>query len=1181
MSVIRIAFSDKEDTLVFPRRRSTHVVVSHTESPGLCFSHVRWTYAQVVARFNGHLKNTWVLRDVHIVDHDVVVLMALLRLSWSHASLYVVLLSPSRKASEKWAKYIAGGVDGKDPQSLPLLPQPQMQERTTIQYAPLTSLVYLATWLHNQYLKGDVLVFTASCAQKDHVVHQLKANVNYTVVSIHNNHVPFSRTGPRILVGTYTMDFLLSCVDVTRRIQHVVDFGTIRRIRQDTGNDWEETFITETMALRRFQVAGSNAPGICLRMYHESSLRKDVFATHHLHHDLCRAKLKTRCGDTVFQDLPVSLSIRPCMTLPIANLMNLLDVEMPVAKIIFKGSCELGVAVAAVVARHPGVSVEKNYQECKLGKMPPSVYLHIQKWATRLGKSRHHILKLFRVSSWKDTVLPLICYGYSTTMAVHTKIRGLCIDTTTGDVLTWKNADTTTSTLVYTHRLDNHILSMVPVEDGDTMPVSVWKSRATSPLRLKNELQKDAVQAYFQDRHVVASWISDTEIQLWYGKRLSHDDVDTLIQEWTEGMKKKNMDMPLLVPLNQGMHLIFTAGLRFSDAITTNDFIVVGFEPDFVTYQELLYLNTVTGNWCADKPALVLPKRDIAQQLWTHLDNMFIRPLKDEYKEDVFHKPTVSAKIVVRTYTGKSTGHALICSLNKTWVSAIQDAWGWEITSDNNWVSAHGPLKYMTRVSNIPVHMDEIDIAELLQLEPHDVVLERTTEGIGRRPLPCVMNFFHRVNPLGILKTSRASQYYELSMDIREQDVERIVSLVYDTLPMRNQVVNQPFRVFWLVSTSNGSHPPRGLSRSTKPIRIERIGCVKNELDLVRFAFTCKNDEAERITPSFAWLPSLYAPWITVDLPGVESTPHRPLFRIYGTQRQKEQTRRALLELASHPPPPDKDYDTCPICFEPHAFFKLNICGCAFCVVCLATTFENACLEPDFTGEMLCPSCRERVATQDLEQLVTTPALTTFAKKVARFLSSRIPHVVKECPARCGTFGRTFPQGNIFVCLECRQDWCVTCSEILGRAVKSHKGFCAKQVDTPFWKDFATEALEAGAKACPGCETFMVKDGGCNHITCKAPHCQTHFCWKCAQAYSHQQTSPHAKGIIVDVQDKVVVISILPETWEPPCMAPCPTMVHYKREFAQNMLLENETLQKNAKVWVYSYIYDHMDACIA
>jgi hypothetical protein len=1181
MSVVRIALSDNEQTLVFPcRRRSTHIV-SHLESPGISLTHERWTYAQVVARFNGHLKNTWVLRDVHIVDHNVVVLMALLRLSWSHKTLHVTLVSPSREASEKWARYIAS-ID------VDFVVTPVLRHSTsTIEYAPLPSVVYLSTWIRNQVLKGDVLVFTSSSAQKEDVVHHLKTLLDQTVVSIHNNHVPFSRTGPRILVGTYTLDYLLSYVEITSRVQHVVDFGTIHRVRQDTGNDWEETFITETMALRRLQVAGSKAPGVCLRMYHESSLRKDVFATHRLQHDLCRAKLRTRCGDTVFQDLPLSLSKSTTMTLPIANLMNLLHVEMPVAKMIHKGSCDLGVAVAAVVARHPGSgasSIEKIYHECKTGKIPPEVYIHVQKWATRLGKSRHHILKVFRTSSWEQDVLPLIWYGYSTTMAVHTKVRGLCIDTTTGDVLTCKDADDHTSTLVYTHRLENQILSMVSIPDSTTS--HVWELHVTSPLRLKNDLQKEAVHAHFQAHHVVASCLSETDIHLWYGKRVSHKDLHKLVQEWTDMMKKKAMETPILVPLNHGMHLLFTAGLRFSDAITTSDFIVVGCEPEHLTHKELLYLDTVPGNWCADKPALVLPKRDMAQKLWTHLDNMFIRPWTKEYHRDVFAASTVSAKIVVRTYTGKSTGRALICSLDKTWVSAIQESWGWNVADDNDTITTYGPLKYMIRVSNIPLHMDEIDVAELLQLEPHDISLERITAGIGR-PLPCVMDFFHQVNPLGILKTSRTSRYHELSMDIREEDVDRVVSLVYDTLPTRNELVNQPLRVCWLVSTSKGSHPPNACPSFTKPLRIERIGCAKNEQDLVRFAFTCKKDEAERMTPSFAWLPSLHAPWISIHLPGVESSSsRRSLFRIYGTPRQKQETRRALHQLALHPPPPppppsSKNYDTCPICFEPHAFFKLTMCGCAFCVVCLATTFEKACLEPDFTGEMLCPSCRERVCTQDLEQLVSTSALETFAHKVARFLSTRIPHIVKECPARCGTFSRTFPQDNVFVCLECRQDWCATCSETLGRAVKSHKGFCAKHTDSPFWKEFAAEALEAGAKACPVCETFVVKDGGCNHITCQAPHCHTHFCWKCAQAYSHQQTSPYAKGVIVDVQDHVVVISILPETWTPPCMAPCPTIVHYKREFAQNMLLENETLQKNANVWVYSYIYDHIDACVA
>ena len=36
-----------------------------------------------------------------------------------------------------------------------------------------------------------------------------------------------------------------------------------------------------------------------------------------------------------------------------------------------------------------------------------------------------------------------------------------------------------------------------------------------------------------------------------------------------------------------------------------------------------------------------------------------------------------------------------------------------------------------------------------------------------------------------------------------------------------------------------------------------------------------------------------------------------------------------------------------------------------------------------------------------------------------------------------------------------------------------------------------------GIKNCPTCTTILVKDEGCNHVTCAM--CDTHMCWKCLE----------------------------------------------------------------------------------
>ncbi|TEB36714.1 hypothetical protein FA13DRAFT_1080210 [Coprinellus micaceus] len=49
------------------------------------------------------------------------------------------------------------------------------------------------------------------------------------------------------------------------------------------------------------------------------------------------------------------------------------------------------------------------------------------------------------------------------------------------------------------------------------------------------------------------------------------------------------------------------------------------------------------------------------------------------------------------------------------------------------------------------------------------------------------------------------------------------------------------------------------------------------------------------------------------------------------------------------------------------------------------------------------------------------------------------------------------------------------------------------------------EELDALMKAngwryCPGCRTPILKESGCNHMTCKTPGCSTHFCYVCGDS---------------------------------------------------------------------------------
>ncbi|KAF8595307.1 hypothetical protein BDV93DRAFT_457079 [Ceratobasidium sp. AG-I] len=71
---------------------------------------------------------------------------------------------------------------------------------------------------------------------------------------------------------------------------------------------------------------------------------------------------------------------------------------------------------------------------------------------------------------------------------------------------------------------------------------------------------------------------------------------------------------------------------------------------------------------------------------------------------------------------------------------------------------------------------------------------------------------------------------------------------------------------------------------------------------------------------------------------------------------------------------------------------------------------------------------------------------------------------------------------------DCDHTWCKSCSTTI------EKG----QTHTCDGSAELTRLMEKeGWKTCPGCQTPIEKNEGCNHISCTTPACNTHFCYVC------------------------------------------------------------------------------------
>jgi len=116
----------------------------------------------------------------------------------------------------------------------------------------------------------------------------------------------------------------------------------------------------------------------------------------------------------------------------------------------------------------------------------------------------------------------------------------------------------------------------------------------------------------------------------------------------------------------------------------------------------------------------------------------------------------------------------------------------------------------------------------------------------------------------------------------------------------------------------------------------------------------------------------------------------------------------------------------------------------------------------------------------------------------ASFMKPEFPYISIQCyRPECNhrnIFDRPlFGISDNAQCSKCQiSEFCLKCGK------SSHGGLCDSTTDD--W-------VVKNTKACPGCSTRVLKDGGCMHMLC--PPCGTHFCWTCGDIYELNQINDH------------------------------------------------------------------------
>lgn len=195
----------------------------------------------------------------------------------------------------------------------------------------------------------------------------------------------------------------------------------------------------------------------------------------------------------------------------------------------------------------------------------------------------------------------------------------------------------------------------------------------------------------------------------------------------------------------------------------------------------------------------------------------------------------------------------------------------------------------------------------------------------------------------------------------------------------------------------------------------------------------------------------------------------------------------------------------CSICSDEYPIediYVLDDCFHRFCFACLAAYVKTSILDGN-CNRMKCPEldCEKLLHPGEIRHLVD-PEL------FAKFETFSLKHALDNmadllwCPKPgCGN-AMIGDEGEAMVrCSnqECQFTFCSVCKEEWHPDISCEKWREWKLENNE--NESRTQAwIKKNAKNCPQCKASIEKNGGCNHITCKA--CDYEFCWLCLKKYT-------------------------------------------------------------------------------
>ncbi|KAI5848215.1 hypothetical protein BZA05DRAFT_375881 [Tricharina praecox] len=192
--------------------------------------------------------------------------------------------------------------------------------------------------------------------------------------------------------------------------------------------------------------------------------------------------------------------------------------------------------------------------------------------------------------------------------------------------------------------------------------------------------------------------------------------------------------------------------------------------------------------------------------------------------------------------------------------------------------------------------------------------------------------------------------------------------------------------------------------------------------------------------------------------------------------------------------------DDCAACFSPAEQPTKPPCGHVYCKLC-ASEYINSTIDTS-TYPIVCfgneGNCKTPFPLAFIRSLLTNADMD---RHITQSFSSYIQTHPKEyhfCPTPdCGTVYGVTTTGKVFTCSQCFVGICTTC------CTETHDNQTCDEFMSATNPEISEQLFqgwrgEHDVKKCPTCKSYVEKNEGCHHMTCK---CGQHWCWLCFETF--------------------------------------------------------------------------------